>query len=210
MKIFDFFKKEEKRGNTEFDRAVIAVVRIEARRDQAKEALETARKALKNAYAQKIADNDADEPPAAAVIEAQHRLDAIERLLQDAKTDAIGLIRKGQAGYRQRLETVKTEIAETRAAIDVRRIRALSEFCKRHGLTINWPTKHNAGEISIPTFSIDDQEIKAAADAVTAAKHQDPDADRLNQLAAELQKLNVLIISAPELALQSIVGQQQR
>lgn len=217
MKIFDLLKKKRGKDDApangdELNTAVAGILSIEERRAKAAADLERTKAALSEAYATAIAGDDATEPSPAAVIEAQTRLEALERLLRDAKAEAVGTVAKYAAAHRERRAAVEDELAEVRRGIEVRQVCAIAEFVGRNGLSIQWPTQHNAGFIAIPAMRAfeSEKEIRELAAPATAALQPDPDTGRVMELLRERAHLDILIGSAPDLALDTVVDQAAR
>lgn len=213
MKIAELFgKKPEKSENgSQLNDVLDNIVIIERKRDAAKTELENTLKHLENEQARDIDGDDADiDAAVSGVVSEQARLDSLESLLKQAKARAMALIAAGSASQRKRLTECDQEIADTRAAIDTRMTRAIATFAKKHGLRVAWPTKNVSGVIHLPAMCMEGDELKAIADAVVTAIHVDEDAVNLEALLAERLRLNVLIGSQPDIALEGLLADRRR
>lgn len=209
MKLLDFFKKSPPASGTELEKAVNAVHSIEVKRDAAKVALERAQAALQDAYAASIS-GEGEEPDTGAVIDAQARLDAVTALHEEAWTSALSILARARGDLEKRLEVVSAEISEIQKAMARRRVEALARFAKEHGLSVEWPTKHAAGRITLSAVPLESEEVSKIAEAATAAPKLDPAADKMERLVKERLKVNMIIKSTPDLALATLVDEARR
>ena len=75
---------------------------------------------------------------------------------------------------------------------------------------MSWPTKDNGGAIHLPAMTIEGEELRRITDAVVASVYVDEDADQLEQLREERLRLNVMIGSQPNLALENLLAERRR
>ena len=205
--------KPKKSTNSEdLESTLDAIIRIEKKRDDAKTELENARQHLEHETARNLdGDGGADIDSAVkGVVAEQARLESLESLLSQAKGKATGLIAGTHAGRKNQLAEAESQLARVRSAIDARRIKTWAEFAKRHGLNFELPTKGRPGSIALPTITIGKEEAQGVADAVVTSLHRDADADKFEKLAADRDRLNVLIRSTPPLALESVLAERRR
>ncbi len=187
-----------------------AVIAIEQRRDSAKAALEAAQKELETAYAKDIASGKDAEPPTNEVMDAQSRLAAIERLLAEARTEALALAAQARGPQQERLAKVGEEIVVIKSSIDERRVRSIAEFARKNGLRITWPTKAMGGSISLPAVGLDPEEIQGIGDSVATAREFDPQQGELDQLYGEKTLLTTMTMTGdPNIALDTLIEQKR-
>jgi hypothetical protein len=216
MKLAELFTKKSENGNLEngsqLNDLLDKILVIEKRRDAAEAELENARRHLQNEQARDI-DGDADADlgvAAAGVVAEKEKLDGLENLLKKAKDKGIATIAANHANQQARLTECEAELVEVRATIDVRKIKTISTFAKKHGLRVDWPSKTGGGVIHLPAMVLDGEELIKIADAVATPVHVDDDATLLEQLLAERQRLNVVIRSQPDMALEHLLGERRR
>jgi hypothetical protein len=212
MKIAEVFKKKTDPKPTDLEDTLDTIIKIEDRRDAAKTELENARVHLENEHTRSIdgAEDTDLGAVAAEVVAEKENLDSLERLLKKAKDKGIATIAANHATRQKRLTECEAELVEVRATIDVRKIKTISTFAKKHGLRVDWPSKTGAGAIHLPAMTIEGDELEKIAAATVTSLHVDEDAGRLEALLAERQQLNVVIRSQPDMALEHLLGEKRR
>ena len=59
-------------------------------------------------------------------------------------------------------------------------------------------------------MTIEGSELEKIADTVVASIHVDIDAKKLDDLSAERQRLNIIIVGQPDIALESLLAERRR
>ena len=187
------------------------VIRPENRRDEVKTKLAVARKTLQDTQAEELDDRGADVDGAvAAVVAEKEKLDGLEKLVEVARSKAVGAISAASIVHRDRLEEVEAEITDTRQEIDARTVKAVAEFAKKYGFEVILSTKQNGGAIKLPSMSIEGEALQKAVNSAVVGVHRDADAEKLEQLHAERRRLVVITRSTPDLALDELLAERRR
>ena len=215
MKFAELFSKKTESDQSEIGNDLSAlldhIVRIEKRYSEASSELENARQHLQNAQARDLDGERADVDAAVSeVVAEKEKVDGIKSILEKSKSKAVAMVAASTASQRKRLAEVETEIAKIREGIDIRRIRNITEFARKHDLRVAWPTKTAAGSILLPALSIDGDALNEVADAVVTAVHVDEDASRLDELCRERTRLNMVVRSQPDIAVDSLLAERRR
>jgi hypothetical protein len=214
MKIADLLKVKSSKGTKpagSLDAVLDKIIQIEKAREAAERELENARRHLENEQA-RILDGESGDIDAAVtgVVSEKEKLDGLNKLLTQSKSKAMSMLAVDNALGRERLSAVEKELVEVREAIDTRRIRAISEFSKKHNFSVTWPNKNSAGCIHLPALTVEGAELQQIAGGLFTSVHIDEDAGRLDQLLAEQRRINIVIRSTPPLALESLLADRRR
>jgi hypothetical protein len=194
MKILDVFKT--KAGESELDKALNGIVALEKKRAEAALALEDARRALEaktlDAVGGETTQTTVDKA-AAGVAAALSKVAAADNLIYRAMNEAKLIISSGAPARKEKITELEAKIRETQKAIGRRLAVEIAEFTSRHGLTVQWPREHMAGNITVPIFAgLPADEVQAIVAAATTDKHIDQQAGELDSLMAELLKQNTM------------------
>jgi hypothetical protein len=215
MKLAELLRpvtKEKKITNEDLDEALVKILEVEAGRDQASEAVEKAQKKVDLAQASALDGEDgADVGDAvAALLAAKETLTSAERLLKQAKDQAIALIAADSGRRHKRLEAVQEELDSLRFEIDRRTLEACARFAKSRGFSLIPPTKNNAGHISIPALSLGPEESQRVIEIASDKKVVDPKQGQLEKLRKEKTRLNMLTRTPPPGALDVLLAERRR
>lgn len=202
-----------KKNGSDLDRTLDAIIAVEKKRDEAKLSLDAAKQALNEAFEKEITTGGKagdEEKLTAAVVAAQGRFDAAESLLQKAFNEGLSVIAAGSKERAAKVKELEEKVATIRRAIDLRRATAIAEFCTTNGLTVAWPTRNNGGHVALPAMALDPGDYAEVEQQTTDRRVVDPQAGELTAAQDELARVNVLLRSAPDLALKTVLEQRRQ
>jgi hypothetical protein len=211
MKLSSVLKKNDKPEATPLDEVLDKIMELENRRNAAKQEVQASEKRLDRAQSMAVeGDTSLIDEAVKGLLEARAHEESLGRLLQQAENDAIAKIAADGVRHRERLAIVNDEITALRWQVDRHALQDAVRFAKARNLTIELPTRNNAGYIALPSKSLTADEAKEVVEVTTVAVKTDPKQADLDALLDEARRLNVLAQSTPPLALQTLLAERRQ
>jgi len=203
------FKKKSK-----LDDALDRILAIEKRRDETRTALELAKRELREKINENLeSGSTAGETKLKSQIAGhQAAYDELTRLLSEAHETAKKAVGVGKDTRRGELEKLKSEIDETTASIDRRRITEFIKFAKSHGVAYQLPKfgkQGNKGSMEIPTVELTDEELAAIVETTNVDVIVDGEQDALENLRVKQSQVETLVYSDPATAVNILLHERR-